>query len=72
MSNDDCTIQRKTWSGMPLQIELETLAPTPVIWHGNGVGKKAYYHFAHQAFLCELTKRNITENQYTTGPQYCC
>lgn len=72
MNNDDCTIQRKTWKGMPLQTELESLAPTPVIWHGNGVGKKAYYHFAHQAYACGLAKRNITETQYTTGPEYCC
>ena len=65
-----CAVQRRSWDKMPLEKQLATLAPSPIIWHGNGVGKKAYYHFAHQAFLCNLNKRGLNETYYTEN--FCC
>jgi hypothetical protein len=71
LDESDCSVQRKSaWAGMPLAVQLSTLAPTPVIWHGNGVGKRAYYHFAHQAYLCALKKRNLTAQVFEE--QHCC
>lgn len=32
----NCLVHRKVWEGMPLKFELETLAMSPLIWHGNG------------------------------------
>mmetsp|Transcript_24342 Transcript_24342/g.54177 ORF Transcript_24342/g.54177 Transcript_24342/m.54177 type:complete len:349 (+) Transcript_24342:146-1192(+) len=32
----DCTLHRHTHSKMALNIELRSLAPDPLIWHGNG------------------------------------
>jgi len=70
VNESTCQVRRKMWPSMPLQVELSSLAPDPVIWHGNGVGKRSYYHFGHGTFLCHLNKRNITEKEYTDT--MCC
>ena len=67
---DTCMVKRRLWDGMPLQKELATLATDPVIWHGNGAGKKSYYHFSHQAYLCQLQKRGLSQKVYEED--FCC
>ena len=67
---DTCMVKRRLWDGMPLQKELATLATDPVIWHGNGAGKKSYYHFSHQAYLCQLRKRGLSQKVYEED--FCC
>ena len=49
--------------------ELRTISPEPIIWHGNGAGKRAFSGVAHDTFLCFLKKNNITEvdHQQTFG-----
>jgi hypothetical protein len=56
-----CQVMRKTWKGMLGQEELESLAPDPVIWHGNGAGKRLYYQYGYEAFKCSLDSVNWTE-----------
>jgi hypothetical protein len=68
---DSCQVMRRYWKEMPLQVEMETLAPDPVIWHGNGVGKRTYYHWAHQAFLCNIAKRGFANESSYTDTQCC-
>lgn len=64
IDSDSCQVMRRFWDKMPLEIEMKTLAPDPVIWHGNGVGKRSFYHWAHQAFLCSIQKRGLNEKSY--------
>jgi len=49
---------------MKLITQLETLAPDPIIWHGNGVGKGVFVQLGRQSFRCYLEKRNMTEDDY--------
>lgn len=69
LDNKNCLLRRKTWDSMPLQEEMESLAPDPIIWHGNGEGKGMYKQYGHAAFLCLLKYWNMTEahHQNTFG-----
>ena len=64
VNTETCHVERKYWPNMPISEQLHTLAPDPVIWHGNGVGKRSFYTFGHGAFKCFLDKRNMTEDNY--------
>jgi hypothetical protein len=70
IADDSCQVSRHFWNDMPLKEELASLAPDPVIWHGNGVGKRTFYNFAHKAFLCAIGKRGMNESVYTETQ--CC
>ncbi len=56
-----CLAERRYWAKMPLQEELESLAPDPLIWHGNGAGKRQYQDVGYASFKCFLAKLNMTE-----------
>ena len=60
-----CTLERHYWKNMPIQEELESLASDPIIWHGNGAGKRLYQQYGGDAFKCNLGKRNMTEADHT-------
>jgi hypothetical protein len=54
----DCLAYRHVRPGIPLEEEMRTLATDPVIWHGNGVGKRIYIPFADKVTKCNL-RRNL-------------
>jgi hypothetical protein len=60
-----CTLERHYWENMPIKEELESLARDPIIWHGNGAGKRFYQQYGGDAFKCNLMKRNMTEKDHT-------
>lgn len=60
VNQTDCLLRRKYWPNMPLEYELLSLAPDPIIWHGNGVGKRMFYDHGYSAFLCNLKTWNMT------------
>ncbi len=71
LNSSTCELGRYYWPNMPLQIELETLATDPIIWHGNGVGKNMFKRFGHSAYLCLLkNKYNMTEDEYVSKYGY--
>ena len=59
-----CEIYRNYWNKMPLEEELSSLASNPIIWHGNGAGKRLFQQYGGDAFKCNLNKRNMTETDY--------
>lgn len=65
LNSSSCTLERHLSEGMPLKQELETLATDPIIWHGNGAGKRHFVQFGKDAFNCLLAKRNMTEEAFT-------
>ena len=69
VDKEDCHVKRKMWKDMPMEKEIRTLAPDPVIWHGNGAGKRTYYDFGHKSILCLLEKRGLTMKQFE---ETCC
>jgi len=69
VDKDDCHVKRKMWDGMPMEREVRSLAPDPVIWHGNGAGKRTYYDFGHKSVLCHLEKRGLSMKQFE---DFCC
>jgi len=61
-----CVLQRNYWENMPMQVELESLAHDPVIWHGNGAGKGLYQNYGHSSMKCYLEQKlNLTVPEYT-------
>jgi hypothetical protein len=62
--SDDCILGRHHWSTMPLETPLKSLAPDPILWHGNGVGKRQWMDYGHRAFMCQLDKRGMTETDW--------
>lgn len=64
VDQQSCQVKRKMWSNMPMEIEVRSLAPDPVIWHGNGAGKRTYYDYGHKSMVCHLAKRNFTVKQF--------
>lgn len=64
MDKETCILHRKYWPKMPLEEEMSSLAMDPIIWHGNGVGKRTYYDNGHKVFLCNLEKRNMTVDDH--------
>jgi hypothetical protein len=41
---------------MPMLTELTSLAPDPVIWHGNGAGKTFGIKLGYSSFMCHINK----------------
>lgn len=39
---------------------LRDLSTDPIIWHGNGAGKRPSYHYSQLTFDCHLKQRNIS------------
>ena len=64
MHKDSCSITRVIDSKTSLLEYIQTLAPDPVIWHGNGVGKRLYIPIMDKVFRCEIARRNITYEEY--------
>ena len=64
INTTDCTAQRNLQPRLKLYEQLSTLAPDPVIWHGNGVGKGVFADIGHRSFRCFLNKRNLTDHDY--------
>ena len=67
LNSTSCTLERNLSEGMPLKQELETLATDPIIWHGNGAGKRHFMQFGRDAFNCLLAQRNMTEENFTNS-----
>lgn len=65
MNQTSCNLQRNYWEQMPIKEELESLAKDPIIWHGNGAGKRLYQQYGFDAFKCSLGQRNMTELDHT-------
>jgi hypothetical protein len=59
-----CHAYRQVTEKTPERAELQTLAPYPVIWHGNGAGKWQFLSLAHSTFLCNLKRLNMTEKEH--------
>mmetsp|Transcript_21946 Transcript_21946/g.36750 ORF Transcript_21946/g.36750 Transcript_21946/m.36750 type:complete len:377 (+) Transcript_21946:48-1178(+) len=59
-----CLVERYTHEKMALHQEMMSLAPDPLIWHGNGAGKQIFGAYGHQSFKCFLHKKNMTEQDY--------
>ena len=49
-----CLAQRKFWDAMPMKEEVDSLAQDPIIWHGNGAGKRVAMDISHHSFICYL------------------
>lgn len=64
VTDDTCHAQRHLTEYTPEREELLTLATEPVIWHGNGAGKREFLSLAHRTFLCSLKKFNLTEKEH--------
>jgi hypothetical protein len=51
--------------------QLQTIAPHPAIWHGNGKAKKVFLHVGGAAYVCHLRKAyphaNITVPQFNAS-----
>lgn len=59
-----CLVQRAVKPGMWLSEELSTLSATPIVWHGNGAGKRICVDFGFQSFKCFLEKKGLTDKEY--------
>ena len=70
VNRTSCTLYRHYWAGMPAREELESLAADPIIWHGNGAGKRLFMQYGHDAFQCNIGKWNMTEKHYMATQ--CC
>ncbi len=60
MDENTCMIHREVTQNNPDFVELETIALDPLIWHGNGAGKRVFVDLAHKTFMCLLKKHNMT------------
>eukprot|EP01033_Poteriospumella_lacustris_P003028 gene3028-2217_t len=52
---------RQVHKGMVLEQELRTLDETPLVWHGNGAGKRQCVDLGYESFKCFLKKYSETE-----------
>lgn len=59
-----CLVSRAHRKGMQLGEEMTTLAPAPVVWHANGVGRRTILAHGHKAYLCALQKRGLSDSSY--------
>ena len=64
ISDQDCTARRNLQTRLKLYDQMATLAPDPIIWHGNGVGKGVFGGLGLRSFKCFLGRRNLTEDDY--------
>jgi hypothetical protein len=69
VNKTNCLLGRHTNAHMWAREELETLAPDPLIWHGNGAGKRLYGQYGHETFKCNIAQRNMTEDDHQ---KTCC
>lgn len=51
---DNCQVKRRVVEGMHNEQDLRKLSSNPVVWHGNGVGKKLYRYYAFETTNCLL------------------
>lgn len=59
-----CLVYKHIHKDLPELFELQTIALDPVIWHGNGAGKRQFLSLAHTSFLCHLKLLNMTEEEH--------
>lgn len=59
-----CNAERNLQTRLKLYTQMSSLAPDPIIWHGNGVGKGIFAGLGARSFRCYLAKRNLTEDDY--------
>lgn len=64
INDTSCFAYRDSKMEMPLYEEMSTIAHDPVIWHGNGAGKRTFLSLAHSSFHCFLKKYNMTEQDH--------
>jgi hypothetical protein len=61
INKETCIAHRKVFSGMVLEEELRSLSSTPLVWHGNGAGKRQCIDLGFESFKCFLKKYSETE-----------
>jgi hypothetical protein len=64
LNTTSCLIHREVDEGTPFREELLTLAPDPLIWHGNGAGKEAFRDKSYSSMKCFLDQRKMSIQQY--------
>ena len=57
INKEDCTAKRNLQTRLKLYDQMATLAPDPIIWHGNGVGKRIFSGLGDRSFKCFLAQR---------------
>lgn len=55
-----CLVHRSMNAQIPFQEELGSLAADPIIWHGNGAGKRVFVDYGYKSFKCFLDKKHMT------------
>lgn len=65
MDPSNCLVRRHITKWTPESTELETLAPDPIVWHGNGAGKRAFVTLAHNSYKCLLSRHSLSEEEYS-------
>jgi hypothetical protein len=65
VNDTSCRAYRHVSANMALKEELESLALHPVIYHGNGAGKRTFLATGYRSYKCFLAKANITESQHS-------
>jgi len=70
IDKDTCLASRQTMNPkISLSQFVNTLAPDPAIWHGNGVGKMVYASVMQMVFDCNVKKHlNMTTEEYREFP----
>jgi hypothetical protein len=63
-----CLIYRSTKGNMPFKEELETLAPDPLMWHGNGMQNDS---FSKHILLLNIEYIHTNINTYIHTVIYC-
>ncbi|RYG98426.1 hypothetical protein EON65_51455 [archaeon] len=64
VSKDSCLVRRQVSAGMALEEELGSLSLDPIVWHGNGAGKKVCLDYGYHSYICHLNKRQLTDKEY--------
>lgn len=49
----------------------ETLDDHPVLWHGNGAGKRMFYKHSEKMKNCYLAKLNVDPKEYKCSEEGC-
>ena len=63
-NQSSCLVYRSLGENFPFQVELNSLASSPMAWHGNGAGKEVFKHKAFESIKCFLQKRDMTLQDY--------
>mmetsp|Transcript_24797 Transcript_24797/g.25018 ORF Transcript_24797/g.25018 Transcript_24797/m.25018 type:complete len:364 (+) Transcript_24797:55-1146(+) len=69
LNSSTCLLKRELRE-MPLVPVISQLSPQPVLWHGNGAGKRTFWHYMGSVFDCFLHIRNITKEQFMSYAIY--